>query len=460
MYNQNNLGDCFLLKFADEEQISFVLIDFGSYEGNNKERELEIARDIQETVGMQPLKVVLTHQHKDHLSGFLNAAEVLKELNITDLWLSYLDDPRGKEADSVRDLMEKFWNKNGKITAAIKKKYKNAASVKKMLEAKEGFDLFAEQQTGGGAISNLLRWSKNNRRFLLPGQHFGLPDLAAGCVNVYVLGPPTDPAQLKKMDPGEDEEVNSLAMMPQLANLDASANLMLDALQSFSGQGSGMAAVENFPFNKKFIYTPAARAEENRVVDAYNKVDKWRRIDHEWLSEIGRASLYMDSLTNNSSLVLAFELVELKKVLLFVGDAQIGNWKSWLKVNFKNTDVTAADLLSRTVLYKAGHHSSHNATLLESLNLMNGEELVIMIPVNQEISTKRGFAMLRPGMLRGYNRKSQGRVLRSDTVFHKAGAVNSYKFPFAGKDKDFTPAVKVVKDKKKASHLYIEYEVK
>jgi hypothetical protein len=91
---------------------------------------------------------------------------------------------------------------------------------------------------------------------------------------------------------------------------------------------------------------------------------------------------------------------------------------------------------------------------------MNGEELVIMIPVNQEISTKRGFAMLRPGMLRGYNRKSQGRVLRSDTIFHKAGAVNSYKFPFAGKDKDFTPAVKVVKDKKKASHLYIEYEVK
>jgi hypothetical protein len=460
MYNQNNLGDCFLLKFAERDQLSFVLIDFGSYEGNNKNRELEIARDIRKTVGGNPLKVVLTHQHKDHLSGFVNAAEVLNELKISDLWLSYLDDPKGKEADSVRDAMGKFWDKNGEITRAIRKKYKNTAAVRGMLKAKENFELFAEQQTGGSAIKNLLKWSNNKCRFLLPGQHFDLPDFPAGWVNVYVLGPPTDPTLLKQMNPGEDEEVNSLAMMSQLADLDASANLMLDALNSLSGEGSVKATVENFPFNKKFVFTPTGKPEEDRVVDTYNKVDKWRRIDHEWLSEIGKVSLYMDSLTNNSSLVLAFELVELKKVLLFVGDAQIGNWKSWLKVNFKDTDVTAADLLSRTVLYKAGHHSSHNATLLESLNLMNGEELVIMIPVNEKISTKRGFAMLRPGMLRGYNRKSEGRVLRSDKIFHTAKAVKSYQFPFKRKNKEFTPALKVVMDKKKASHLYIEYEVK
>lgn len=75
----------------------------------------------------------------------------------------------------------------------------------------------------------------------------------------------------------------------------------------------------------------------------------------------------MDTLTNNSSLVLAFELVQSKKVLLFVGDAQIGNWKSWFRVEFEASAVKARDLLSRTVLYKAGHHSSHNATLLEDL---------------------------------------------------------------------------------------------
>lgn len=37
------------------------------------------------------------------------------------------------------------------------------------------------------------------------------------------------------------------------------------------------------------------------------------------------AGALLNNLTNNSSLVLAFELVKAKKVLLFVGDAQTGN---------------------------------------------------------------------------------------------------------------------------------------
>jgi hypothetical protein len=58
--------------------------------------------------------------------------------------------------------------------------------------------------------------------------------------------------------------------------------------------------------------------------------------------------------------VLAFELGKGGKVLLFAADAQRGNWISW-----KDGDqtITATDLLDRTVVYKVGHHGSHNATL-------------------------------------------------------------------------------------------------
>ena len=43
----------------------------------------------------------------------------------------------------------------------------------------------------------------------------------------------------------------------------------------------------------------------------------------------GRLALQLDSDTNNTSLVLAIELIASGRVLLFPGDAQVGNWLSW-----------------------------------------------------------------------------------------------------------------------------------
>ena len=68
--------------------------------------------------------------------------------------------------------------------------------------------------------------------------------------------------------------------------------------------------------------------------------------------------------------MLAIERVADGKVLLFPADAQEGNWLSWhddedeveVTGGAGAGTVTAADLLARTVFYKVGHHSSHNAT--------------------------------------------------------------------------------------------------
>ena len=81
-------------------------------------------------------------------------------------------------------------------------------------------------------------------------------------------------------------------------------------------------------------------------------------------------------------------------MLLFPGDAQVGNWLSWHDCRWpkdaKDDDpnlVTAKRLLERTVLYKVGHHASHNATLREQgLEWMTSPELVAMIPVNEEFA--------------------------------------------------------------------------
>ncbi len=91
----------------------------------------------------------------------------------------------------------------------------------------------------------------------------------------------------------------------------------------------------------------------------------WRRIDNDWLYSAETLALKLNTGINNTSLVVAFELPKPKKVLFFAADAQRGNWVSWKDVTFNDgaKTVTAKDLLARTVLYKVGHHGSHNATL-------------------------------------------------------------------------------------------------
>jgi hypothetical protein len=69
------------------------------------------------------------------------------------------------------------------------------------------------------------------------------------------------------------------------------------------------------------------------ILSAYDATT-WRRIDNDWLMSAGQLALQVDNAVNNTSLVLAFELIESRKVLLFVGDAQVGNWKSWQEPTF------------------------------------------------------------------------------------------------------------------------------
>ena len=103
------------------------------------------------------------------------------------------------------------------------------------------------------------------------------------------------------------------------------------------------------PFSARFAASLAdnLRRRKSFFVDHYgkdgegeNNTDKietpdnadWRRIDDEWLFSAETLALRLTEGVNNTSLVLAFELPTSRKVLLFVGDAQRGNWYSWKDV--------------------------------------------------------------------------------------------------------------------------------
>ncbi len=129
--------------------------------------------------------------------------------------------------------------------------------------------------------------------------------------------------------------------------------------------------------------------------DSTEKNQDWRRIDADWLDSASSLALQLDSATNNTSVVLAFEL-DGGDVLVFAADAQVGNWLSWQKLSWTvdGKSVTGPDLLHRTIFYKVGHHGSHNATLREQgLEEMTGLK-VAFIPVDHEMALKKRWGQM------------------------------------------------------------------
>ena len=80
MYRQG-LGDCFLISLPREDDKSFhVLIDCGVILGTPAQVEDEaVVQNIHATTGGKIDLLVATHEHWDHLSGFMQARELFRD---------------------------------------------------------------------------------------------------------------------------------------------------------------------------------------------------------------------------------------------------------------------------------------------------------------------------------------------------------------------------------------------
>jgi hypothetical protein len=190
-----------------------------------------------------------------------------------------------------------------------------------------------------------------------------------------------------------------------------------------------MESAGAYEFFRQYYLTPQSIEGEEQ---------DWRRIDGDWLRPSEQFALRMSNFVNNTSLVLAIELPKSKKVLLFVGDAQRGNWISWATLTDASGDddgetsdgearsvrkkkSIVADLLSRAVFYKVGHHGSHNATMnkggLQDMALGRFEdEFMAMIPAHQEWAEALKPPWHHPleAIYKALLKKAKGRVLVMD----------------------------------------------
>ena len=443
--HRQGLGDCFLLSFPrDGKRDLHLMIDFGVLLGtqNASERMAAVAAEIEKATGGEIDVLVATHEHWDHVSGFEQAKQVFEDerLRVEEVWLAWTEDdahPLAKELRGDRERKVKHLRRAVKQMAAFGFG-ERARAVEEVL----GFfgDLGVEEgelaldglpaAKAGGSTRDAMAYLAGGLRdarvlFRRPGEPvFTLPGTDA---RVYVLGPPEDRTLIKRSDPTKrGAEVYEKQQHFALS--------LADSFFAALGVGDGAGATGedaeiadlSFPFDRQHRVDPKQAEEEPFFRRYYGFGDgdagRWRRIDDDWLGVTADLALALDGDTNNTSLALAFELGEGGPVLLFPADAQVGNWLSWDNVSWPRDParpgagtVTAADLLKRAVVYKVGHHGSHNATLREKgLERMESPDLVALIPVEKEMAAKKRWDMPFPPLYERLKEKARGRVIRVD----------------------------------------------
>jgi hypothetical protein len=426
MYRLLELGDCFLVTFIAGPSKSRMLIDCGSFRNSaaSVARLQKVAKAIDKELDGAPIDVVVgTHQHNDHLSGFVHCEEAFRDMKIEQVWLSWLDNPADKKAQKIGEDYNNLLLALHGARAALQPSLKGARATRPL--AARSFEVLDDVLGFYGASDGnppelpakavkILKGIGNKKpEYLKPGRTLNMPGTPPGSVRVHVLGPPRKEEDLYRKDPRLGESYDH-----SLASANLLASRFLEASRT-SGRSS-TSDDRDYPFNQRYKRTgignrsPALKA----LITRYKaRNDAWRTIDDDWMQQAETLALWLDTFTNNSSLVLAIELVETSKVLLFAADAQTGNWASWASVKWDDPAVSTDDLLARTVFYKVGHHASHNATLVATFEKLGTPELVALIPVHKKdpnITKANGWKMPARNLFRRLKEKTSGRVLQMD----------------------------------------------
>lgn len=416
MYNVG-FGDCFLLSFdygatptnqpTDETRghvrKRHILFDHGSTSRARTRLSLAaVAAQVAKDTGGQLDAIVVTHRHKDHLSGFgTKAGKAILDLGPSLVVRSWTEDPglqrnAGKStslaeagaslvtATGVRDTNAQYLatiaagqamaeriaqravdagRSRTNLAAAANDEVTNADAVDALVKLSRdgaGEYLHAQREKDGGYRSTRLEK-------LLPG------------VKIRVLGPPR---------PSDWPDVVGQAEESSEFWVGAPAQVQRVFERSAGGDK------DNLP--------PLGTA---RWI-----VERMRDDEQRQLTGLVR---WLDDVLNNTSLILLFEVGRHK--LLFGGDAQIENWSWALKQAEDDRDLRRA--LSRVTVYKVGHHGSRNATPISLYKLWKEQDpkrlpFVAMMSTKRDVHGEGSHAVPRSTLVTAL--RERGRLLSTD----------------------------------------------
>ncbi|WP_035350960.1 MBL fold metallo-hydrolase [Edaphobacter aggregans] len=204
MYRQG-LGDCFLITLPGANGPFYMVIDCGVVLGTDAagvQKLRDAVADISTVTDNKIDLLVVTHEHYDHVSGFTQAQDLIKDnWKVAQVWTAWTEDPKDALANKLRAERKKA--EDALRLAVNRLREVNAANQADRVASLLGF-FGATSGATPDAFAFAKKLASENLRFCQPGEPpITLPELPK--FRFYVLGPPKDEKLLRKSDPGKDE---------------------------------------------------------------------------------------------------------------------------------------------------------------------------------------------------------------------------------------------------------------
>jgi len=361
-------GDFFLLSFLSEaDQPVHVIIDCGVFKGKKQTGDIgtieSAVADMVQTTGGNVALIVMTHRHADHIAGFARCVATFKKLTVGAVWMSIWESQYSATA-------VKFQAELTRTALALQSHFAaRGAAASEGENTAQQFMLNATGEDGGGpkgsnAVAlNLLKqgFAGVTPNYYQAGDAAKLPPALAGAgVAAQILGPPpiADALLMKLMDVKKG--------VGEYLTQDSAAQTEVGS--PFGTNWEAVAPTSYGPDSFREWLPTRVDGQSVSIQDANNA-----RAAMEGVLEQAQpaaaltAAKQLNSFLNNQSLVILFTFKD--KKLLFVGDAQAGNWEHWLfetdtpdKVGSGAIKTAAQQILTSLDFYKVGHHGSGNAT--------------------------------------------------------------------------------------------------
>jgi len=353
MYNVG-FGDCFLLTFHYGNTERHMLIDYGSTAAPKNaagKYMREVANDIKEQCKGKLDVLVVTHRHRDHISGFSTQGDatgkIIASLNPSHVVQPWTEDPKAKPKalSATTSLYRKGKPAEKAMTShflgSLEDMHRIAGTIAHLAqsnvlyagaETRKQLAFLGESNLKNlSAVKNLMAMGKKGEAHYV-NAGMKLNSLLPG-VAITVLGPPT----LKQTESIRTMRAKDPNEFWQFRSFWASQSLAARAMVA----RRGLSLKATLARQRKKALSPNMRwfIGQSRQIHADQTLQLVRDLDN---------------VMNNTSVILLFEIGNRK--LLFPGDAQIENWSYALQQK------KWQNLLKDVNLYKVGHHGSLNAT--------------------------------------------------------------------------------------------------
>jgi hypothetical protein len=384
---QVGFGDCLVFTFeydtalADGRNVRHILVDFGSTRRPMGWKSLNTtAKQIKDHTNGELDVVVVSHRHKDHLSGFSDPAFVQSFMAadfpklVVRSWTERPElatDARTGPALAMAEafgLGPKSLALLGQLGSAqrfandLASKLKGASDRSLAAEVEQIAD---DQLNNAEAVGQLNAWAGQDGRYLSYGLPSGIEAVIPG-ITVRVMGPPTvdqhpkvthqrsrDPNEFWMIYQGLVDGLPAIELIDEAA--DDTSEAVPDTAVSIAAAAVGAGAtVGQQVVEPRTSAPPVGEPGPTRWLTD--------RMGRQNLNAFLRVVNLLDDVLNNTSVILLIDVPtpEGPLRLLLPGDAQIENWEYALKL--APDRAANLELLREVDVYKVGHHGSRNAT--------------------------------------------------------------------------------------------------